>query len=30
MKELKQHDKALNGMKGKIQGYDKLVVKLQG
>ena len=30
MKELKQHDKNLNALKGKITGYDKLVVKLQG
>ena len=30
MKELKQNDKTVNAMKGKIVGYDKLVVKLQG
>ena len=30
LKQMKKHDKAMNAMKGKIQGYDKLVVKLQG
>jgi uncharacterized coiled-coil protein SlyX len=27
---LKQHDIAINALKGKLQGYDRLVVKLQG
>ena len=30
IKEIKQNDKTVNAMKGKIVGYDKLVVKLQG
>ena len=30
MRELKQHDIAINSLKGKVQGYDRLVVKLQG
>lgn len=27
---MKQHDIAINALKGKLQGYDKLVIKLQG
>lgn len=30
IRELKQHDIAINALKGKLQGYDRLVVKLQG
>ncbi len=30
IRELKQHDIAINSLKGKLQGYDRLVVKLQG
>jgi hypothetical protein len=30
IKELKEHDIAINALKGKLQGYDRLVVKLQG
>jgi hypothetical protein len=30
VKELKEHDIAINALKGKLQGYDRLVGKLQG
>ena len=30
IRDLKQNDIAINALKGKLQGYDRLVVKLQG
>lgn len=30
VKDLKHQESTVNSMKGKIQGYDKLVIKLQG